>query len=186
MESRSLTDRFDLLNARLSLDGTLPAKKLENLFTEAVETAFQSDVLEVLETLRGRAFETGDFREVDDFAERAAPAITILSLGESVSVGVNTMAFLLKCAPGSAEREFFDLAGDGFYADGDTGIPGTAALPVWLERGDTSAQAVPIQERAAEYLEIWRRKLPEFSGFFLEMANETVAGLEKAAAFGSP
>jgi len=95
------------------------------------------------EDLRESAYESGDFGLMDAYSERTAPAIKVIVMGESNTIGVNLDYFILLAEPGSQDYEFFGLALDGFYCQGRIG---TAELPQWMERAGSSAQAVMIEE----------------------------------------
>lgn len=169
--------RIDSLNARLSAPGFIESDTLEKLFEEALELAFSPEFLDQVEELRTDSFNLGLDARMERYIERAAPAITVLAMGESDNTGVNVSSFLLKSEPGSRAYGFFDLASDGFYVDGETMQPGTAEMPVWMERGDSSAQGVVIPEAPCQWHGLWETMLEGPEGAFVRMATETAGGL---------
>jgi hypothetical protein len=176
VENRPLWERIDELNLALS-GAALSSDTLEELFQEAVETAFSGDFLQQMDDLYVRCFMNDSFDDLTRYTERALPAITVLAMGESVNIGVNPLEFLLRSEPGTEAYEFFDLASDGFYVDGASRQPGTAELPVWMERGGSSFQAFVVPGKAREWLGIWQSQVHLFDGYFLELARETITGL---------
>ncbi len=169
--------RIDSLNARLSVPGFLDSDSLEGLFQEALDLAFSSDFSRQIEDLRTDAFTLGLDARRAFYIERAAPAITVLPMGESDNIGVNVELLLFRSEPGSRAYSFFDLALDGFYVNGGTMQPGTAGLPVWMERGDSSAQAVVNPETARQWRGLWEAMLDGPEGAFHRIATETARGL---------
>lgn len=169
--------RIDSLNAAFSTPGFLESDTLEELFEEALELAFSPSFSEQIENLRTDSFMSGLDARREGYIDRASPAITVLPMGESDNIGVNVSWFLLRSEPGSRAYGFFDLALDGFYVDGETLQPGTAELPVWMERGDSSAQGVVIPETAAQWLGLWEAMRECSDGVFGRIANETAEGL---------
>jgi hypothetical protein len=174
--------RIDSLNAAFSAPGFLDSNTLEALFEEALELAFSSPFSHQIEDLRTDSFTLGleDLRE--GYIKRAAPAITVLPMGESDNIGVNVSWFLLRSEPGSKAYSFFDLALDGFYVDGETLQSGTAELPVWMERGESSAQGVVIPETAAQWQGLWESMQGCSEGVFGRIATETAGGLSREPA----
>ncbi|MFO7627231.1 MAG: hypothetical protein R6V62_08235 [Candidatus Fermentibacteraceae bacterium] len=168
---------IDSLNARLSVPGFLSSDALEELFEEALELAFSSAFSGQIEDLRTDSYTLGLDARMELYIERAAPAISVLPMGESDNIGVNVSSFLLKSEPGSRAYGFFDLALDGFYLDGETMQPGTAVLPVWMERGDSSAQAVVNPETAGQWQGLWEAMRAGPEGAFGRIATETARGL---------
>jgi hypothetical protein len=158
----------------------MESEELEQLFRTAVNLAFYSGLGKWMDSVRTRAFHSGDYAAMDEYVDRAAPALSVLVLGESISIGVNVAYFLQKSTPGSEAYEFFDLALDGFYVDGESTLQGTAELPQWAERAGSSAQAVTDPELASQYSGIWLGMLPEFDGYFRTIAYETLSGLQGA------
>lgn len=181
IENTTLWGRIDELNARLEGDGELSSKELEELFGAAVDIAHYSELAQQMEDLRTEAFMTGDFSVLDEYVGRAEPSIEVLSMGESISIGVHVPAFLMKSRPGTESFEFLDLASDGFYVDGERRTIGTAGLPEWMERSGSSHQAVTDSAAAWQYLGIWNLLLPEFDGYFRTLAFHTIAGLNDDA-----
>lgn len=171
---------LDSINAALAEPRPLPGEGLDSLFGAAVDLALSDRLGMEVESLRDEAFGSGDWAALDSLQSRAAPAIAIRSLGESVLIGVDAAAFLAAAEPGTPSYEFFDLATDGFYA-GDPSFPrpASAGLPVWMERSGSSAQASPDPVAAREWLAIWNRLQPELSGRKAEVGRATVAGLSR-------
>jgi len=54
---------------------------------------------------------------------------------------------------------------------------GAAELPVWMERTEASAQAKGDPVKAEEWLSYWESIYPSLDGYFLSIADETIAGL---------
>ncbi len=170
MANETLWAEIDIMNEELTSPET-KNEELEALFEQAVKMALSPELSHEFESIREDAFNTGDFTTADSFIERAAPGITVLMLGESNAIGVNVLHFLGMAEPGTTEYEFFDLATDGFYANGSIG---TADLPVWMERDGSSAQAVMLPDIARAYAGIWEGLGAGFHGYFLDVARETI------------
>lgn len=176
-EDTALWAEIDRINGVLEVTGSLNSVVIEDLFQETVEIVFPYDLANQFEDLRTDAFMSDDYSLLDAYVDRAASAITVLIMGESNAVGVNTHAFLIRSESGSEAFEFFEIAGNGFYVDGEFGGNGTAELPVWMERSGSSAQAVIDPALAEEWLEIWENLQPSLDGYFLHIADETILGL---------
>lgn len=171
--------RIDSLNHRLYSPEFLESEVLDDLFEEALELTFSAEFSNQIEDLRTDSYTLGLDAPRERYIERAAPAITVLRMGESDNIGVNVSWFLLKSEPGSLAHDFFDLASDGFYVDGDSPQSGTAELPVWMERGDSSAQAIVIPETARQWRGLWEAMQVRLEGTFGRIATETVRGLSR-------
>lgn len=174
LENRTLWNRIDGINAELAAPGAIQEDELEALFRETVETAQSAEFQNQFEDLRTDAFTSDNFEVLDQYVERAAPAITVLIMGESNNIGVNVEYFLSHAEPGTGAYDFFDLALDGFYVNGASG---TAELPFWMERSGSSAQAVMDTELAGIYAEIWQAMSIGFHGYYLTVAEETIGSL---------
>lgn len=176
-EDHALWNRIDTLKTSMEASGTIPDSEIQGLFRQTLETAVSSELGQQVEDLRTDAFQSGDFTVADGYVLRAAPVITILFAGESNNIGVNVHYFLEKSDPDGQAHTFFDLATDGFYFDRNSPRPGTSELPVWLERAGSSAQAVLKEDLSETYLRIWQGYRIDFSGYFGELADETIAVL---------
>ncbi len=177
VEDAVLWERVDVLNSRLSGTAELESESLEELFGEALEIALSPAFESQFEDLRTDAFVIGSDETRLLYRDRAAPAITVLLMGESDNAGVNVAHFRTRSEPGSEAFLFFSIASDGFYVDGEQGRIGTAGLPVWMERFESSAQALVNPEAAAEWLCVWEAQSEYFDGLFHTIARETVEGL---------
>ncbi len=173
---------IDSLNAAFSAQGFIESDTLEDLFKEALELAFSPAFSNQIEDLRTGSFTLGLDSLRECYIDRAAPVITVLTMGESDNIGVNVSWFLLRSEPGSRAYCFFDLALNGFYVDGETLQPGTAELPAWMERGDSSAQGVVIPETAAHWKGLWEAMREGMEGEFGRIATETAEGLSQELA----
>ncbi len=171
-ENESVWNEIDLLNQ--ALDADPENSELELLFRNAVDLAQSNELAAQFDVLRDEAYTSDDFTEIDEYVDRAAPAITVLILGESNNIGVNVGRFLTLADPGTPARSFFDLALDGFYVNGRIG---TAELPVWMERAGSSAQAAADPELAEMYAGIWEGMSIDFQGYYLSVATETISFL---------
>ena len=176
-EDTTLWAEIDRINGILEVTGSLNSIVIENLFEETVEIVDSYDIASQFEDLRTDAFESGDYSLLDAYADRAASAITVLIMGESNAIGVNTNAFLIRSEPGTEAFEFFEIASNGFYMDGEFGSIGTAELPVWMQRSGSSAQAAIDPALAEEWLGIWENMQPSLDGYFLHIADVTILGL---------
>lgn len=176
-EDTALWAEIDRVNSVLEVTGYLNSLALEDLFQETVEIAISGDLDDQFEDLRTDAFDSEDFSLLETYTDRAAPAVTVLVLGESNAIGVNPHAFLSRSEPGTEAFQFFETAGDGFYTDGESARIGTAELPMWMERSGSSAQAEAVLALAEEWFGIWESLQPVLDGYFLHIANETVLGL---------
>ncbi len=171
-ENESVWNEIDLLNQ--ALDADPENSELELLFRNAVDLAQSNELAAQFDVLRDEAYTSDDFTDIDEYVERAAPAITVLILGESNNIGVNVGKFLALADPGTPARSFFDLALDGFYVNGRIG---TAELPAWMERAGSSAQASVIPDMAEVYAGIWEGLSIDFQGYYLSVARETMSFL---------
>ncbi len=176
-EDQALWNMIDTLKASMEVPGTISDTEIQGLFRQALETAVSSELGQQMEDLRADAFQSGDFTVADSYVLRAAPVITVLLAGESNNIGVNVHYFLEKSDPDGEAHTFFDLAADGFYFDRNSPRPGTSELPVWLERAGSSAQAIVEEDLSEIYLRIWQGYRIDFSGYFGELADETIAVL---------
>lgn len=176
-EDTELWAKIDRINEVLDGSGKIDSEILEELFRETVEIALSSEFSQQIEDLRTDAFETDDFDECDDYADRAYDAITVLLLGESNAIGVNTAAFMDMSVPESEAYVFFLVAIGGFYVDGEMQRIGTAELPAWMERAGSSAQATVDPVKAEEWLGYWESIYPSLDGYFMTIADETIVGL---------
>lgn len=168
---------IDALNSRLSVPGYIESDTLEMLFEDALELAFSPEFSDQFEDLRTDSYTFGYDSARETCIGRAEPAITVLPMGESDNIGLNIASFLRKSEPGSRAHIFFSLASDGFYVDGETHQPGTAILPVWMERGCSSAEAVVVPEAARRSLVLWEAMRYGPDGAFVRIADETAEGL---------
>lgn len=176
-EDTELWAEIDRINEVLGGSGEMDSETLEGLFQETVEIALSSELSQQIEDLRTDAFETDDFDERDEYADRAYDAITVSFLGESNAIGVNTAAFMDMSVPESEAYVFFLVSIGGFYVDGEMQRIGAAELPVWMERTESSAQAKVDPVKAEEWLSYWESIYPSLDGYFLSIADETIVGL---------
>ncbi|MCD4707678.1 MAG: hypothetical protein K8S62_08050 [Candidatus Sabulitectum sp.] len=176
-EATELWAEIDRINIVLESSEEMDTDVLEELFQETVETALSLELSQQFEDLRTDAFQTGNYDEINKYADRAAYAITVMLLGESNAIGVNTITFLDRSAPESEAYAFFLLAIGGFYTDGDVQNIGTAELPAWMERAGSSAQAQIDPVKAAEWLGYWQSMRPLLDGYFLTIADQTILEL---------
>lgn len=176
-EDHELWNTIDALNESLNVPGSISDTQIEGLFKQALETAVSIELQLQIESVREDAFLSGDYTAADAYISRAAPAITVIMAGESNNIGVNVRYFLEKAAPDGEASVFFDLASDGFYFNGENARPGTAELPMWMERAGSSAQASIEEDLSEIYLRIWEGFRVDFSGYFGEIADETIIGL---------
>ena len=140
-EDQALWAEIDGINLILDASVSLDADSLVETFRRTVEVALSCRLSDQFEDLRTDAFMDEDYSAFEAYADRAAPAITVLYMGESNSIGVNTGSFLERCESGTAAFEFFETAGSGFYADGEATVNGTARLSAWEERTGSSCEA---------------------------------------------
>ena len=177
-EDTELWAGIDRINQVLDGSGEMDSEILEGLFQETVEIALSSELSQQIEDLRTDAFETDDFDECDDYTDRAYDAITVLFLGESNAIGVNTAAFMDMSVPETEAHLFFLVAIGGFYVDGEMQLIGTTELPAWMERAGSSVQATVDPVKAEEWLGYWKSIYPSLDGYFLTIADETIVGLD--------
>ena len=176
-DDSALWTEIDRINGILENSDSMGSEELGELFRETVEIAASCGLSDQFELIRAYCFETDDYSLSDTYIDRAAPGITVLMLGESTPIGVNTAAFLDISEPGSEAEEFFLTAGKGFYVDGDLRIIGTAELPEWMVRSESSAQASVDSDLASEYLAVWQNLSPLLHGYFRTIADETIKAL---------
>jgi len=179
VEDTELWSEIDGINELFESPDGMDSAAVESLFQEAVEIVVSNDLSEQFEDLRADAFETEDFTLCDSYAHRAGDALNVFILGESNAIGVNTAAFFDACPPESEAYRFFLAAVGGFYTDGEAGVSGTAEIPVWIERTDSSAQGAVDKTQAEEWLGYWESIIPSLDGYFLIIAEETVLGLSQ-------
>lgn len=166
-EDTALWERIDALNAAVPET----PEELEALFRSTVETALSPDLASQMEDLRADAFATDNYDLLDTYIHRASPCISITEMGESTLIGIDVEYFQGLSDPGTQAYEFFDLALDGFYVNG---MIGTAYLPMWMERTESSAQAEMDPEIAGLYAGIWQDLSYDFRGYYLTVAQETI------------
>ncbi len=171
VENGDLWGEMDRING--ALRPGVAAEELESLFEECLEAALSQELQYQFEDLREEAFTTDDFTALDRYVERAAPCIEVVIMGESNAIGVDPQCFQMLAEPGTESWEFFDLALDGFYYHG---VLATTSA-VWLERGESSAQATVNDDLATAYGEIWSAMATGFTGFYREVALETAEEL---------
>lgn len=181
-ENELLWNGIDAVNSRMASADLIPSDKLEDIFRETIDTAFSAGFREQIDDLEEYAFINDRYDVLDGYVMRAAPAIMVLVMGESTSIGVDALEFLLRSPSGTESRRFFELASEGFYADGEFRLIGTATLPAWMEPGPSSAQAAASPEKVEEYLALWREAAEDLTGYYGLIAGETVRGLEAEAA----
>jgi len=179
IEDTELWSEIDRINLVLGSSEKIESAVLESLFHDAVDIAVSSEMLSQFDDLRADAFEMQDFAQCDSYAERAGDALNVFILGESNAIGVNTTVFFDACQPESEAYRFFLAAVGGLYTDGEAGVSGTAELPVWIERTDSSAQGAVNTIQAEEWLGYWEGIIPYLDGYFLTIAEETVLGLNR-------
>lgn len=176
VEDTELWADIDRINIALESSGEMDSAVLEEIFQETVEIALSFELAQQFEDLRMDAFESGDFGLCDEYADRAYNALNVFILGESNAIGVNTAAFLDMSVPESEAYIFFLVSVGGFYVNGGQRI-GTAEFPAWMERSESSAQAVIDSVKAKEWLGYWQSVRPLLDGYFLTIADETILGL---------
>ncbi len=176
-ENTELWAEIDRINQILDDSEVMNSDSLEILFQKTVEVALSAELSEQFEELRADAFQSDDFTLCDTYTDRACDAINVFILGESNAIGVNTAAFLDRCPLDSEAASFFLVSIGGFYANGQMLLIGTAELPAWMERTDSSAQARIIPSKAEEWLSYWQSIRPSLDGYFLSIADETIRGL---------
>lgn len=176
-EDEVLWAEIDRINGIIEEADHLDSSHLEILFQETVEVALSHELQSQFEDLRTDAFETGDFDEIDAYAERAGMAINVFVMGESNNIGVNTPVFLDISTADTEAYTFFLVSVGGFYAGREISRIGTAELPAWMERTESSVQAEVDPEKAEEWLGYWRTIRPSLNGYFLSIADATIQEL---------
>lgn len=180
IENTELWTEIDRINQVLENDEVFDSATLEELFEQTVAVALSYDLSQQFEDLRTDAFETGDYSQFDSYADRASEAVTVIYMGESNAIGVNTGFFLDLCEPDSEAYSFFLVTAGGFYADGEMQTIGTAELPAWMVRSGSSSQARILPEPADEWLGYWESIRPQLNGYFLAVADQTMLILKDA------
>ena len=180
VENTELWAEIDRINQILENTEVMDSDTLEALFEQTVEVALSWDLANQFEDLRADAFETEDFSQFDEYADRASEAVTVICMGESNNIGVNTSFFLELSEPDSEAYVFFLVTAGGFYVDGETQSIGTADLPAWMERSGSSCQARILPEPADEWLGYWESITPQLDGYFLLVADKTMDILKDA------
>ncbi len=176
-ENEDLWIEIDRINGILEGEDHLDSSNLEILFQETVEVALSHELQSQFEDLREDAFQTGDFREIDSYADRASLAINVFIMGESNNIGVNVPVFLDISTTDTEAYTFFLVSVGGFYAGRENSRIGTAELPAWMERTESSAQAEVDTEKVEEWLGYWRTIRPSLNGYFLSIADATIQEL---------
>jgi len=177
VENEDLWIEIDRINGIIEGADHLDSSHLEILFQETVEVALSHELQSQFEDLREDAFETEDFGEIDSYADRASLAINVFIMGESNNIGVNTPVFLDLSTTDTEAYTFFLVSVGGFYAGREISRIGTAELPAWMERTESSAQAEVDPEKAEEWLGYWRTIRPSLDGYFLSIADATIQEL---------
>lgn len=177
VENCDLWAEIDGINLILENADELDSETLEGLFQQTVEIVVSSELSQQFEDLRADAFEHDSFQEIDAYANRAGIAVNVFIMGESNNIGVNVAAFYELSTPDSEANSFFLVCTGGFYA-GNNQI-GTAELPAWMIRTESSAQAVIDHDQAQEWLSFWTDIQTSLDGYFLEIANHTILNLNQ-------
>lgn len=177
VENEDLWIEIDRINEILGGTDHLDSSTLEALFQETVEVALSPQLQSQFEDLREDAFETENFDEIDSYADRAGLSINVFIMGESNNIGVNVPAFLDLSIADTEAYTFFLVSVGGFYAGSEISRSGTAELPAWMERTESSAQAEVAPEKAEEWLGYWRTIRPSLNGYFLGIADVTIQEL---------
>ena len=107
VENTELWAEIDRINLVLENDEVFDSARLEELFEQTVEVALSYDLSQQFEDLRTDAFATEDYSQFDNYADRASEAVTVIYMGESNAIGVNTSFFLDLCEPDSEAYSFF-------------------------------------------------------------------------------
>lgn len=173
---------IDSLNSEISNTKEYFAPdQLVNLFNRTLAISSGNDLCLAFEQIRAEADYLDDYTEFDSCIALCSPAIEVIPMGESTMIGINIATFLAKCKPNTIEHRFLELAKEGFYCGSleNPCIIGTAAIPAWMTKGESSAQATVDPQKQQIYLEKWKSIQPELSGFFRDIANVTVKCLEK-------
>lgn len=182
-DSQKEKDAYNLWPTIDSLNSVIARTKeyfesdqLVSLFRRTLAISSGNELSFAFEQLSNEAYNSDDFSKLDSSIARCSPAIEVIPMGESIMFGINISTFLAKCKPNTIEHRFLELAKDGFYCGSpeNSCIIGTAAIPVWMIRGESSAQATIDAEKQQHYLKIWKALQPELTGFFREIANVTV------------
>ncbi len=177
VENEDLWIEIDRINEIIKGTDHLDSSALEILFQETVEVALSHELQSQFGDLREDAFETEDFDEIDSYADRAGQSINVFIMGESNNIGVNVTAFLDLSIADTEAYTFFLVSVGGFYAGREISRIGTAELPAWMERTESSAQAEVDPEKAEEWLGYWRTIRPSLNGYFLGIADATIQEL---------
>lgn len=180
VENEDLWIEIDRINGIIEGTDHLDSRALETLFQETVEVSLSRELQSQFEDLREDAFKTEDFHEIDSYADRASPAINVFIMGESNNTGVNITVFLDLSTTDTEAYTFFLVSVGGFYAGREVTRIGTAELPAWMERTESSAQAEVDLEKAEEWLGYWRTIRPALNGYFLGIADVTIQELTAA------
>jgi len=177
-EDSNLWLQVDSLNEIYNDSEAFTSDELEVLFEHVADLALSYEFFMQFEDLRADAFDSDDFELCDGYAERALPLVNVFVLGDFNAIGVNVAAFYEKAEEPSEAYQFFMVAVGGFYIDGENLALGTAELPAWLVSEGSGFQASVDFDQAHEWMSFWLTIQPSLDGYFLEVAEETILGLE--------
>jgi hypothetical protein len=181
-----LRDRF------LAYKSHIPANELTLLFRETFKLTGQ--LKETFKRLRKEAVKTGDFKPMENMAQRAAaaPMVTLVKGEDTVYIYPNMGYFLSKSIPGSAEYRFFSLAAAGWcdtdgvcysYGPGRAGIGPKSSLKERdtrekkIEAAGQRDKIIDPQEKKKR-LAKWETLYPGLKGIYREIAFHTINHLK--------
>lgn len=178
VEDTNLWLQVDSLNDIYNGSENLTSDELEVLFEQVADLALSNEFSMQFEDLREDAYDLDDFELCDEYANRALPLINAFVLSDFNAIGVNVAAFYEKAEEPSEAFTFFMVAVGGFYRDGEYLNLGTAEFPAWLIPEASGFQASVDFDQAQEWMSFWLAIQPSLDGYFLEIAEETILGLE--------
>lgn len=170
--------QVDSLNDVFTSSDSFSSDELELIFEKVADLAFSIEFNMQFEDLRADAFAEDDFDFCYEYADRASPLINVFILGDYNAVGINVAAFFEKAEESSEAYKFFMVAVGGFYIDGEYTSLGVAEMPAWLIAESSGILATIDYDQAQEWMSFWYTIKPSLDGYFLEIAEETILGLQ--------
>ena len=177
-EDTVLWSQVDSLNDVFTSSESFSSDELELIFEKAADLALSVEFSMQFEDLRADAFAEDNFDICDGYADRASPLVNVFVLGDYNAIGVNVAAFYEKAEESSEAYKFFMVAVGGFYIDGEYRSLGVAEMPAWLIAESSGFLATIDYDQAEEWMSFWYTIKPFLDGYFLEIADETILGLQ--------
>ena len=176
LQKNKAWSQANLINQQSQVARTYTAKELQEMFRNTIDLSKQ--LKQEYEKLMKKAYNTGDFREIDAFMRGVAPLITITTGKNVSSIYPNIGYFLSMSVPDSLEHQFFNLARSG-WCEPQVGCYGmeTGSEPDYRKKAiQTISRDKDISE---DQLMQWKALQPKLSGVFQEVAHYTIENIKQ-------